>query len=320
MDIDWAAQMSDQAHSLIGIMKAHDDEGIGAAAQLEGRIQRIFDLVSCGETSTADSMIQALNDAKEAITQDQHLHFDGAKRDLDGWSGSAADGFFDYLNQLEDGVELMKDRIDAMILIITAHAALVKGMRSDVVEFVRHTLDGIAEAATDGWKVGAAIVGAVVGVAGAVVGTAAGGPLGVVAGTIAASMVAGATSVAVEAKGADSELGVIVEFVDSGEGMLELVDIERAKIERAFRELAAAVTGDKLSEVRPARPMIITAPDFHPGTFGLSQENQGRHRVPQDTRDLVPEPSARADGPFDGTTGADGQHLDRYSEQGPSAT
>lgn len=316
MDLEWATEMEKQASNLIAIMRAHDDEGIGARAQLDTRIQRIFDLFACGEDFAAGKMILSLNGAKERLIQDDDRNFGGIDKDMDGWVGEAADQFRDFVHDLRDGIRLMEDRIDTLNMILRSHQALVLGMRKDVNELVKHTLDGIAAAATDGWKVGFSVIGAVVGVVGTFVGSI-GGPPGVVLGSVAAAMASGAISTAVEAHDADSELGVIVQFVNSGEGMLHLVDVERAKIEQAFRDLAVSVTDAKLRQVRPERPLIVTAPDFRPETFGLSDQDQGRHRRPQDTRDLVPEPKRRPSGPYDQTT-VDGQPHDRYPEQGPA--
>src|SRR2546430_3353368 len=110
MAIDWATEMESQAMNLIAIMKAHDDEGIGARAQLDIRIQRIFDLFSCGEDFAAGKMIGFLNDAKEHLIQDDELNFGGVSRDMEGWIGGAADQFRDYANNLRDGIRLMEDR------------------------------------------------------------------------------------------------------------------------------------------------------------------------------------------------------------------
>lgn len=280
MDPDWRREMFNQANDFVEIMRAHDDEGIGARAQLDTRIWRIFNLFSCGSDYAVEQMITSLNAAKEALVKDREANFGGARRDLEGWHGQAADGFFNYLNQLEDGVNLMVDRIDSLVLILSAYKALVLRMHEDVNELVRNTLRGIADAESDGWKVGAAIVSAVVNVAGAAGGIA-GGPT------------------RSRTRRDCRELGV-----------------RRAAIETALRMLTSSVTDDKLPEVRPERPLIITSPDFRPSTFGLTDEEQGRHRRPTNTRDLVPEPTRHADGRFDRVSTGDGQSHDRYSEQG----
>jgi hypothetical protein len=56
---------------------------------------------------------------------------------------------------------------------------------------------------------------------------------------------------------------------------------------------------------------------FRAESFGMEATAQAGHPVPTDTRDLVPEPKKRADGPFDRTT-EDGRPRDRYPEQGPA--
>ncbi|HMF60132.1 MAG TPA: hypothetical protein VK595_07165 [Vicinamibacterales bacterium] len=257
-----------------------------------------------------------LRAAKEELIKDAAQEFGSAGSDMAGWHGVAADAFRDdFLNPLQDGVGLLVDRIDTLAMILEAHQELVRSMRHDVMELVKHTLDGIAAAESDGWEVGMQIVGAVVSVAGAVVASVGtGGTAGVVLGPIAATMIAGGIGVAVQAQSADSELGVIVEFVNSGEDLIDRINIESARIEGGFRDLAASITGEKLPEVRPERPLLITAPDFRPETFGLSDQVQGSHPVPTDTTDVVPEPTKHPDGPFDRTKGG----KDRYPEQGPA--
>jgi hypothetical protein len=313
-DLQWRIKMDEIAENLKGILRENDDEGIGAAAHLYERIDRLFALFSSGEGYPAWKMNNYLRSAKEELIKDTAEEFDGAKSDLAGWHGTAADTFRDtYLNQLQDGVGLMVDRIDTLAMILEAHQELVRSMRHDAMELVQHTLDGIAAAETDGWKVGMQIVASVAAVASTVIGSVGtGGGAGVVIGAIAASMLSEAAGVEVDADAADSELGVIVEFVNSGEALIDRIDVERGRIEKGFRELAASITGEKLPEVRPDRPLIITAPDFRPESFGLPDQVQGSHPVPTNTADVVPEPPKHQDGPFDRTKSG----KDRYPEQG----
>jgi len=213
--------------------------------------------------------------AKNAMITSREEDFGGVRRDMEGWQGEAANQFVDYVNQLDDSLNVMVVRIETLQMILQGHQILVKRMRDDVCDLVRKTLDGIAAAETDGWKAGLTVAGA------------------------------------------EDELGVIVKFVDSAEGMLHAIDIERLRIEKGFQELANWITDTHLPEVRPERPVVVTAPDFQPGAFGMEEDVQAGHPVPTDNSDLVPEPKKKADGPFDQTT-TDGQEHDRYPEQGPA--
>jgi len=316
MDPDWHARMDDLSRSFQAILREHDEDGIGESARLYDRIERAFNLFSCGEGFGASKMNEFLSLAKDEMTKDREEDFNGVRRDMAEWQGDAANQFLDYVNSLDDGMNIMLDRIDTLQMILQAHAILVKGMREDVCDLVRKTLDGIAEAETDGWEVGMTIAGAVAGFAAGVAGAAVGLPVWAVIGTIAGTMASGASGVAVAVHGAEDELGVIVNFVDSAEGMLHLVDIERLRIEKGFRDLAESITDAKLVEVRPNRPVVVTAPDFQPGSFGMKEDTQAGHPVPTDNSDLVPEPGKKADGPFDKSTTPDGH--DRYPEQGPA--
>lgn len=316
MDHEWAVRMSDLNRSFQAILREHDEDGIGESARLYDRIDRAFNLFSCGEDFAAGKMSYHLGIAKDILINDNEQEFQGARDALYGWQGAAADQFRDYLNQLDDGVTVMVDRIETLLLILRSHQVLVRGMREEVCDLVRKTLDGIAAAETDGWKIGVTVAGAVAGVVAGVAGVA--GPPGVMIGLIAAEMVAGAAGVAVEVNGAEDELGVMVNFVDSAEGLLHLVDIERLRIEKGFRALADSITDARLIEVRPERPAVVTAPDFQPASFGMEEDVQAGHPVPTNTTDLVPEPKKRADGPFDRTTTPDGEEHDRYAEQGPA--
>ena len=314
MDIDWAARMSDLRENFKAILREHDDDGIGDSARLYDRIDRIFNLFSCGEgfgeDSGAERMSGGLRLAKEEMRKDHEKDFNGIRTAMDGWQGDAAAKFLTYVDDLADGMNLLVDRIETMEMILQAHALLVKAMREDVLDLVQKTLDALAAAESDGWEVGATVVGVVAGFAAGLAGVS--GPAGTALATIAGEMVSAASGTAVAMHGAQDELGVIVNFVDSAEAMLHSIDIERLRIEKAFRSLAVWITDEKLVEVRPDRPSIITAPSFDPRSFGMQDHMQAGHPMPTDTRDLVPEPKRHADGPFDRTK--DGH--DRYQEQG----
>jgi hypothetical protein len=318
MGTEWAARMSDLSQNFQAILREHDDDGIGESARLYERIERVFNLFSCGEGFGAEKMSGYLSAAKEELTKDIEEDFGGLQRDIVDWRGEAADQFAEYMNQLCDGTKIMADRIDTLQMILQAHQILVKRMREDVCDLVRKTLDGIAAAETDGWKAGVTVAGAVAAFAAGVAGAAVGLPTWAVIATIAGTMMDGAAGVAVEVSGAEDELGVIVNFVDSAEGMLHLIDIERLRIEKGFQELAKSITDAKLREVRPDRPVVVTMPDFQPGSFEMPDHAKEGHPLPTDTSDLVPEPKKHADGPFDETTTPDGQKHDRYPEQGPA--
>jgi hypothetical protein len=313
VDIEWASRMSELSETFKAILREHDEYGIGESARLYDRIDRAFDLFSCGEGLGAAKMSQFLADAKYEMIKDREEDFNGVLRAMDGWQGSAASQFLTYVNSLDDGMNILVDRIETMQMILQAHEILVKAMREDVCDLVQKTLDGIAAAETDGWEVGVTVAGAVAAFATGLTGVG-GLPVWAVMGVIAGEMAAGAAGVAVAVNAADDELGVLVNFVDSAEGMLHAIDIERLRIEKGFRLLAGSVTDVKLREVRPERPVVVTAPSFDPGSFGMQDQAQVGHRVPADTRDLVPEPRKRADGPFDRSS--DGH--DRYQEQGPA--
>lgn len=318
MDQEWAVRMADLSEKLQGILREHDDDGIGESARLYHRIERAFNLFSCGEDYAAGRMSEYLAAAKDELTKNRERDFGRIDREMDGWQGDAANQFCDYVNSLKDSSFIMVDRLETLQMILQAHQILVRGMRKDVLDLVRKTLAGIEAAETDGWEVGMTVAGAVAAFAAGVAGSVT-GPVGLtVLGTIALNMAAAAPGAVVAVDGAEDELGVIVRFVDSAEGMLHLIDIERLRIEKAFRDLADSITGTKLPEVRPDRPTIITAPDFQPASFGLQEQVQAGHPVPTDTTDLVPEPKKHADGPFDRTKTKDGQEHDRYPEQGPA--
>jgi hypothetical protein len=318
MDIDWSARMSDLNQNFQAILREHDDDGIGDSARLYHRIDRVFNLFSCGEGQAADEMIDKLEATKTKLSNRKTVNFEGIRRDMEGWQGTAADKFLEWVNELDGGVDLMLDRIDTLLMILRAHNALVKNMRADVLDLVQKTLDGIAAAETDGWEVGMTVAGAVAAVAAGVAGSIGAMPALAILGTVALNMAAGAPGVAIAVNEADDELGVMVRFVDSAEGMLHLVDIERLRVEKAFREVASSITDQNLTLVRPDRPGVITSPDFQPDSFGMEASYQAGHPLPTDTSDLVPEPGRKPDGQFDRTTTPDGQTHDRYVEQGPA--
>ncbi|GAB1509438.1 hypothetical protein [Actinophytocola sp. KF-1] len=317
MDIEWAARMSDLSENFKAILREHDDDGIGESARLYDRIDRVFNLFSCGEgfgdNSGVTRMSEHLEAAISVMTNDHERNFGGIRDDLDEWQGDAAKGFLTFVNDLADSANILRDRLATVKMILQAHGILVEAMREDVLDLVQKTLDGLAAAESDGWEVGVTVAGAVAAFATGVAGVG-GMSLGMVLGLVAGEMAAGAAGVAVAAHAAEDELGVLVNFVDSAEAMLHTIDIERLRIEKAFRSLVRTITDGNLGQVRPDRPDVITAPSFDPRSFGMADHVQAGHPLPTDTSDLVPEPRKRADGPFDRA----GDGHDRYQEQGPA--
>ncbi|GLZ31145.1 hypothetical protein Lesp02_33330 [Lentzea sp. NBRC 105346] len=282
---------------------------------LEDGIRPIFEHFKCGDPDRVDSMISYLTEAKYVLGKDLREHLGGAQLDMDGWHGGAADDFRTWLLKLEDAINLLADCIDALMLILRSYKAIVLAMRSDVLQLVSTTLKGIEEAEASDWKIALAVVGAVAGVVAAL--PTGGASLSVTA--VAASMVAGAAGVANEMMDADSENGVIQEMIKIGWSMIGKINGESGRIQVGLIELSGYVTGGKLAEVRPDRPVVITAPSFDPGSFGMTDEAQGKHkRRPTDTTDLVPEPKRHEDGPYDKAGGVIAEEYDQYEEQGPA--
>lgn len=207
--------------------------------------------------------------------------------------------------------------------VLKGYRGLVEAFRKDVVALVQAALKGLEEAEQADLKLGIAVCNAVSGVIGAIGGAAAGGaPKGGAAAagmgtSIVGALMAGAGGVIIEMVGADSEVEVVGSMLKAGNQLLEETRKATAPLTNALALIEEYVTAERLAEVRPDRPEIITAPSFDPDDFGLTDADQGGHRKPTDTTDLVPEPKRKpdqpGDHPFPGDIGDD-----RYPEQGPS--
>ena len=273
-------------------------------------IPRIFSAFQCGDPDRVQSMLDSLEEAKWVLQKDLNLHLAGAVKDMDGWTGTAAEDFTTFLFNLRDAMDLLLAVVDVLVLILRAYQALVLAMRNDALTLTEKTLQAYEEAGADEWKIALAIAGAIVGV---VAGFAAGPAAPAVWGAVSGALAAGGTSVAGEVIGADSQLGALLTINKTGPSLISKIDGERAKLEQALRDLTGFVSGAKLEEIRPDRPEVITAPSFDPRSFGMTDEAQGGHRRPTDQTDLLPEPKREADGPYDESVFGD-----RYQEQGPS--
>ncbi|MEV8439846.1 hypothetical protein AB0425_20930 [Actinosynnema sp. NPDC051121] len=309
---EWADNMYGQRDHFLGLAAEY---GMGLIGP---RIPPLFDAFVCGDPDRVEEMVDHLNAAKYVLNKDLREHLGGAQLDMAGWVGDAAADFLDYLLQLEDAIGLLTECLDALIVILRSHAAVVLAMRQDALNLVDLALQGIEAAGADDWKVALAVVGAVAGVLGTVasLGTATGALVEVV--TVMGSAISGSAGVAGAVIDASSELGVLDDMIKAGEGIVAEVREQTSAVDAGLRELARFVSGTKLAEVRPDRPDVITAPSFDPGSFGMTDEAQGRHPRPTDTTDLVPEPKRRPDGPYDRGRGMIDPDRDRYEEQGPA--
>jgi uncharacterized protein YukE len=313
---EWVDNAFGQRDHLIALGRENDK--FGMMPFLTPQISSLFDAFACGDPDRVEEMVGHLTDAKYVLAKDLREHLGGAQQDMEGWEGDAADDFRDFLLKLEDAINLLADCVDALIVILRSYSAVVLAMRNDALDLVELGLRGIEEAGADDWKVALTVVGAVAGVLGTIasVGTSTPALLAVI--SVIGSAVNGSVGVAGAVIDASSEIGVLDDMVKAGESMIDQVGVQRDAVEVGIRELATFVSGAKLAEVRPERPVIITAPSFDPGSFGLTDEAQGKHPRPTDTTDLVPEPRRRADGPYDRPGGVFNPDRDRYEEQGPA--
>lgn len=309
---EWADNVNGQREHFLGLAAEY---GMGLIGP---RIPPLFDAFLCGDPDRVEVMVDHLTKAKYALNKDLREHLGGAQLDMDGWVGDAAEDFLDFLLKLEDAVGQLTECIEALIVVLRSHAAVVLAMREDALNLVDLSLQGIDAAGADDWKVALAVVGAVAGVLGTVasLGTSLGPLAGVI--TVMGSAISGTASVANEVIDASSELGVLDDMTRAGASIVQKVGDQSFAVEVGLRELAGFVSGAELAEVRPDRPDVITAPSFDPDSFGMADEAQGKHPRPTDTTDLVPEPRRRADGPYDRGRSVFDPDRDEYEEQGPA--
>ena len=309
---EWCRNLDSQRDNIIKLAYENDPITRGKMAEyVVGPTPGLFGYFKSGDPDRVDRMLEYLSEAKYVLGKDLREHLGGAQLAMDGWTGSAAVDFREWLLKLEDAINLLSECVDMLIVILRAYKALVLGTRNDVLNLVDKTLQGIEAAEVDGWKIVLAAVGAVAGVVGAVV---SGGATLALTAAVVTSMVSGAAGVASEMIDADSELEVIDQMNKAASSMVDKIRAEADRLNDGLTTLSSFVSGAKLAEVRPGRPEVITAPSFDPGSFGLPDEMQGGHKRPTDTTDLVPEPERHEDGPFDKSVFGG----DQYEEEGPA--
>jgi uncharacterized protein YukE len=269
------------------------------------RMEEMFRLFASGSQHPGDEIAKAMRAGRDLMKAVRVKHLEDVKNNVDDWHGAAADQFDEYLNSMSLAVTRYEDALDAIAILVEAYRSLVISMRKDVMAMVQRVFAGLEAAGQAQQKIGLAIASAFVAVIGTVAtgGTATGVAVAALGGTIGVGM---------EQIGADDEFHVMASMVDQGEQIIEAVRHGRKRIEQGFHDVAESMTGSFIAETRPARPVIVTAPSFDPKDFGLTEENQRGHQLPQPGGPLVEQPpkDTGPDSDIDEETG-----LDVYPEQ-----
>ncbi|SDO39788.1 WXG100 family type VII secretion target [Lentzea jiangxiensis] len=312
-DGDWKRSMMELSGRFTEMLEnaALEDGRYGEYREHGPRIAPLFGVFASGQILEVQAMAKHVKNALDNLMDVYTKDAGEVNILLAEWEGEAASDFKIYMNDIASAAEQYFFCLEALKLIIEGAERLMTKLREDVNGLVARTLTAYDAAAQSQEKIELAVATAFVGLLSAASGSLTGVILAGLTGSIGVKM---------EQLGADNEVDVIKSMIEQGHQIVRGVDVERDKLEDALDNLCTYVTGAKLKKVRPERPSVITAPSFDPGAFGLPPHLQGGHRRPAPGGELVEEPQAKADGPYDEKTvdsGGKERVRDRYEEQVP---
>lgn len=317
----WADEMAGHSEAFRAVWKLHGGSYLRnqfaanpdqAWDEYDSSIREVFTEFASGDLDSVTSIINYLNGAAHALESDASSNFDGVRRGLVDWRGDAAEGFSDYLNQMEDAVNNVLTIIDAARRSVVAYQELLTSLHNDVNELVEQThdaLDKVAEERADeGNRIGLTIISSIVAVGAAALAVPSAGTSTALSfpalAAVGSALSSGAASVAVLKVGGSTEGAVIVDMLSQTQGILDEAREGRYRVEKALYEVTTFLTDAKptdptvhdtdTADLLPKRPAIVTDDRFDQDQFRPDdQPEEDRRGLRKD--DLVAEPDARPD-------------------------
>jgi uncharacterized protein YukE len=236
-------------------------------------IAGLVEQICFGDMTAADNVSADLVQAHRRLTARLDEGFDGATRNLIDWTGSAADAFSTYLNQVHEAIEQYDDILHDFMQIQAGYAALVRGCVKDTQALLNKAIEAQQEeAAKDGWNVALTAIAAVAGVVSTVL--SGGGALaGWAIVTSAVGGVAATTDVLINTGGPGE---TAQSLADGLTGLLSDVNDQLSRFDKAIIELRQYLdNGTPLPAINPAMPPFVTANRFDPNSFHVKDEPPG---------------------------------------------
>lgn len=219
-----------------------------------------------GNALAATNLTDAIYNAHLGLTSNNDVGFGGATRDLQDWTGSAADNFSRYLLQVQQAMQRYDDILHDFRQIQAGYASLVSGCVTDVQNLLNKAIEAQQETSQDTWEV---VLTAIAGVS-AGIGAIVSGPVGwaIVTSSVALAASEGSVLISTDGPGETAK-----SLRDGLAGLLNDVINQRENFYYAIEQLDDVVMDNvdnpNVAQVRPQPPTIITAPSFDPATFDL---------------------------------------------------
>ena len=220
-------------------------------------------LLCSGNENAAYNLTNDVNRAHQQLTANLDVGFGGAARDLQDWTGSAADGFSKYLLQVKEAIGKYDDILHDFRQLQAGYESLVSGCVTDVQNLVNKAIDAQKGLQGEVWTVGLTAVAGVASAIGAIIS----GPVGWAIVTSAVAVGASTTSVLISTSGPGETAQSL------RDGLLALqtdVENQRDSFWGAIQQLVEYLDGSGTTPViNPQPPGFITAPSFDPSSFDL---------------------------------------------------
>lgn len=249
-----------------------------------GQIDWLADLLCSGDADSADIVTNDVHTAFQQLTTNAELGFGGAARDLEDWSGSAADNFAAYLLKAQQAIDRYTEVLRELDAIQAGYATMIREAAKDVKALLNAAVQAQQQGSGNDWQVALTAVAAAVAVAASIIGTA-GADVPIIISAAALTGASGAASVASATINSNGPGETAHSLREGMRALLHDVMDQRDRFDKGINQLYDYLTsGDNLPYVQPPAPVIIQpGRPFDPATFGLSDEPSGvQQRVSTD--------------------------------------
>jgi hypothetical protein len=328
--MSWAEDMKQQADYFVEKFRDQEDwllpdhlEGNASWPHAEEDVRALFDdFARFADPKKAlegvSGQIQALRAAEKDVDRDFcDSALDGIELHLANWHGETAEGFRRYLrgpNGIGDALAHKRDRIKATRYALQAYERTISRFYDDVMEFIRKAQKGVEEGELIDKKVTISLVSAAFSVGTAAATAGAGGlAITLAVGEALTAGSAGANQTYLEGSSPEDIIGYMP---SKGRPILDTARLNMEKVIAAFKVLPASLVDEKLPEVRPARPDLVTDDRFDPGGFH-PDNNSGESGISRE--DVVKEPGRESRGVPGSTPNPERAEEDRQEREREAA-
>lgn len=232
---------------------------------------RIMKFAAPGDIDASAVMVQDLRGAEGASSLNLEDVVNFCTDRTDDWSGTARDGFVDYLGQIESAVNAQTRALEGLAETSEAYSAVVSGMRSELSSLLKATGTALDSAALSPLEIGRSIIEAL--------GTVATGSL--VGGIVTATGMAVA-----HAEAAQNKIEILYSLAGGLDSLWTITEESISRIASGYRRTADYLLDNALT-LNPPTPPVAMSKAFDPDEFSIDVPDFGKYKDKVPTTPLV---------------------------------